>query len=154
MHIPGSHRLRLGRRSLPNHIYLCTAKTHGRARFLSDLYAARAVIGQMRLSDARGRTSTFACVVMPDHFHWLLQLHDGASLQSVMRDVKSYAAKRINEQLRRRGPVWQSGFHDHCVRREESLERLASYVIANPLRAGLASDLGDFPHWHAGWELL
>jgi REP element-mobilizing transposase RayT len=122
--------------------------------FLTNLYAARMVIGHMRQSDARGRTATLACVVMPDHFHWLVRLGWSASLPTVMRDVKSFSARSINARLARKGPVWQPGYHDHCVRLEESLVRIASYVIANPLRAGLVCDLGDFPNWYADWDLV
>jgi len=48
-------------------------------------------------------------------------------------------------------PVWQRGFHDHAVRREEDLQALARYVVANPVRAGLVQRTGLYPHWDAIW---
>lgn len=52
--------------------------------------------------------------------------------------------------------IWQAGFHDHAVRREEDLAGIARYIVANPLRAGLVDAIGDYPLWDAlwlpGWE--
>jgi len=148
------HRLRLGRRSIARHVYLCTTVTHGRVRYFEDLFLARIVMRAFAHYDATGTTRTLAAVVMPDHFHWLVQLTGTTTLQGLMKGVKSFTANSINRRLGRDGPVWQAGFHDHGVRRDESLARIARYVIGNPLRAGLVVDLGDYPHWHADWDLI
>ncbi len=47
--------------------------------------------------------------------------------------------------------LWQKGFHDRALRREEDLVTVARYVVANPLRAGLVEKLGDYPLWDAIW---
>jgi REP element-mobilizing transposase RayT len=105
----------------------------------------------MRASDSAGYTQTLAFVIMPDHFHWLLQLnsHD---LSAVVRRIKSRAAIRLNQRLGTLGSrIWQRGFHDHALRREEDVRDVARYVIANPLRAGLVSSIRDYPYWDASW---
>ena len=43
------------------------------------------------------------------------------------------------------------GLHDHAVRSDEDFRALARYVVANPLRAGLVSQIGDYPLWDAAW---
>ncbi len=92
-----------------------------------------------------------AFVIMPDHLHWLLALRDGAKLSQVMHALKGYSAFRINQSLQRRGPIWQSGYHDRALRRDEDLLAMARYIVANPLRAGLVQKLGDYPLWDAVW---
>jgi len=47
--------------------------------------------------------------------------------------------------------VWQRGFHDHAVRREENLRALARYIIANPLRAGLTRSPAEYSFWDCVW---
>ncbi len=47
--------------------------------------------------------------------------------------------------------VWQKGYHDRAVRREEDLRHIARYIVANPLRAGLVRKVGDYPLWDAIW---
>ena len=89
---------------------------------------------------------------MPDHVHWLLVLQDRGRLDQLMRSFKSYTAQTVNALLGQvAAPLWQPGYHDHAVRRDEDLQQLARYVIANPLRAGLTEDLGLYPWWDATW---
>ncbi len=87
---------------------------------------------------------------MPDHLHWLIELHS-SSLANVIREVKSRSARSFNRHTGRAGPLWQASFHDRALRREENVVAAARYVVANPLRAGLVERLGDYPLWDAVW---
>jgi len=87
---------------------------------------------------------------MPDHLHWLIQLQ-AMPLSKLVLQVKSRSAIAINKARATSGHVWQKGFHDHALRREEDLTATARYVIANPLRAGLVKRVGEHPHWDAIW---
>jgi REP element-mobilizing transposase RayT len=151
MQPPHGRHLRIGRRSLRNHVYLCTATTHLRQRLFMDLKLGRIVVNEFRVSDLRGMTETLAFVVMPDHFHWLFRLRGQIGLSEVLRRVKNFSSRRITRESGCPRPVWQAGFHDHCVRSEEVLRRVARYVIANPLRAGLVESIRDYPLWDAVW---
>ena len=90
-------------------------------------------------------TETLAFVVMLDHVHWLVRLKDGLSLGEAARRFKA----RVSLALGRR--VWQRGFHDHALRRDEDIVKAARYIVANPLRAGLVERIGDYAHWDAVW---
>ena len=149
--MPNPHAcdLRKGRRSLPGHTYLVTTVTCDRIPWFHDLRAARTLICVLYAASRHAHTHAF--VVMPDHLHWLLRLSGSASLASVMQEAKSVSSHHINRWLRRRGPLWQAGFHDHAVRHDESLKAIARYVIDNPIRAGLVQDIGDYPHWDTEW---
>jgi hypothetical protein len=37
------------------------------------------------------------------------------------------------------------------LRQDEDVARVARYVVANPLRAGLVKRIGDYPLWDAAW---
>jgi REP element-mobilizing transposase RayT len=66
--------------------------------------------------------------------------------------MKSQSGNSINQLLgRSSNPVWQRGFHDHALRRDEDIVRVARYIVANPLRAGLVSRIGDYPLWDSVW---
>ena len=142
--------LRRGRFSETGRPYLVTTVTLGRYPYFADLCAARVLVQEMRRSDETGLTQTLAWVVMPDHLHWLFSLHE-LPLSVVMRQVKSRTAVRMNQRLGRRGTVWQRGYHDHAIRRDEDIVAAARYIVANPLRSGLAGHIGDYPHWDAVW---
>jgi len=146
-----SCNLRLGRYSQPGLIYLVTTVTHNRAPVFADFNLARVAIAELRACDALQRCQTLAYVLMPDHLHWLLQLQQG-NLSALLGQFKANAAKLVNRRLGTAGvALWQPGFHDHALRRDEDLRSTARYVVANPLRAGLVEKAGDYPHWDAIW---
>ena len=148
---PRAHscKLRVGRVSEPNRAYVITAVTADRQPFFADWRWGRIVVQAMRSESDRAETLAF--VVMPDHLHWLLRLEDGSTLDKVVGSVKSVSAHRLNQTFERRGPVWQSGYHDHALRTDEDLVAVARYMVANPLRAGLVPHLGDYVLWDAIW---
>ena len=142
---PPSKSLRTGRSCEPNRCYVVTSVTHRRQPLLSDLHLSRTIIRAMQEEERRGHARTLAYVIMPDHLHWMLELGEGASLSRTVGTVKSVAAHRHGDVL------WQDGFHDHAIRREESMVQVARYIIANPLRARLVQRIGDYPFWDAIW---
>ncbi len=144
-----SHDLRNGRCSLSGQVYLITFATHQRQRLL-DFSCGRLLVRELRRAHEHGLVQSRCWVVMPDHCHWLIELRE-AELSRVVQGVKSRSAKAINQQLGRNGAVWQSGFHDRALRREENLLAAARYIVANPLRAGLVQRVGDYPLWDAVW---
>jgi len=89
--------------------------------------------------------------------HWLIALQNDWKLAQVMRSVKGISAAKIQKVRRSRGELnqnqalWQGGYHDHAVRKEEDLQHLARYIVANPLRAGLVKKIGDYSLWDAVW---
>ncbi len=148
--LPASYRLRIGRFSEPNRIYLITTTTHERTPIFKDFYLARLVFWQFRLAQYQGLANSLAWVVMPDHFHWIIELKTG-SLADLMRHVKSKSTRNVNGASGRKGRLWQEGFHDRALRKEDDLVKMARYVVANPLRAGLVKRMGDYPLWNAIW---
>ena len=142
---PHGKDLRKGRVSLPGQAYHITTITLDRRPIFSDLRSVRLLINALRAAQTRDEATTLAFVVMPDHLHWLLQLEAGTSLSAVVGAVKAVTAHGLGAR------VWQGGFHDHALRQEEDLAKLARYIVANPLRAGLVQRVGDYPHWDAVW---
>ncbi|MDT4875531.1 Transposase IS200 like protein [compost metagenome] len=88
---------------------------------------------------------------MPDHLHWLVQLKGPIGLSTVIKVFKGRSARQLGLRIAIGGPVWQRGFHDHALRCEEDIRKVARYIVANPLRAGLAERIGDYPFWDAQW---
>ncbi|WP_153774823.1 transposase [Pseudomonas sp. MNR3A] len=150
MPLAHSHRLRRGRCSEPGRCYLLTAVTHERQPLFHDLRSARLLVKQLRLSDQENASRTLAWVLMPDHLHWLIELR-GVTLGSLMRRFKSRSAITLRKSGVRHVPIWQPGYHDAALRKEEDVLQAARYIIANPLRAGLVSSVREYPHWDAVW---
>ncbi|WP_026145349.1 REP-associated tyrosine transposase [Pseudomonas asplenii] len=147
---PNSHRLRTGRYSEPGRAYLVTAVVHGRRPLFSDWILGRLLVAEMKRTHELGLVTSLAWVIMPDHFHWLFQLHH-TPLAQVVGCVKSCSTLAINRATEQHGRFWQSGYHDRAIRDGEDLRGAARYIIANPLRAGLVERVGDYPLWDAAW---
>ena len=144
-------RLRKGRSSEPNRIYLLTSVVDQRRPVFSDWRLGRLVVDQFRKAQDDGQATSLAWVAMPDHFHWLIHLHKG-SLAELMCQMKSRSSRAIKERTGIiHGRVWQRSYHDRALRREEDLKACARYIVMNPIRAGLVNKVGDYPLWDAIW---
>jgi len=130
------------------HIIICTDERI--PRFV-DFWCARIVIQQMRQLHDDGLVDSLAWVLMPDHLHWMFQLGGKRTLSDIVRLLKGRSAVEINRFLGRNGSIWQKGFYDHAIRRDEDLRQVARYIVANPLRAGLVKNINDYPLWDAIW---
>ena len=148
---PGTRSLRQGRFSGQNQIYHINTATIDRNPIFQTLALGRQVVRAMRREDEGYHSRTLAFVVMPDHLHWLLQLVGNRPLSGVVNTMKSFSSRRINAVLGESGSVWQKGYYDHAMRREEDLKAVARYIIANPVRAGLVGSVRQYSLWDAEW---
>ena len=88
-------------------------------------------------------------VVMPNHIHGLICITDhmsnglragpmpkrSNSLGAIIGQFKSVVTKRSSSlEPPPRLPIWKRNYHDHIVRNETDLDRIRSYIIANPPR--------------------
>lgn len=114
-------------------------------------------------------------VVLPDHFHCLIQLPENDSDYSLrLRMIKtrfSVALPRVesrsaNRQNRGESGVWQARFWEHLIRNDHEYSIHMNYIHINPVRHGLVKSvqhwsystfykhvsLGVYPHDWAGTE--
>ena len=149
--------LRKGRFSENNRIYLVTTVTNQRQKIFTDFSLGRQVVYAIRYQHQQQKVNSIAFVVMPDHIHWLFALQNDNSLAEVMHSVKGRSSNQIQKIRRERGEIssrqslWQKGYHDHALRKEEDLQQTARYIIANPIRAGIVNKVANYPLWDAIW---
>ncbi|MBN6773517.1 transposase [Pseudomonas granadensis] len=148
--LPAAHKLRVGRYAEVSRIYLLTSNTDQRRPIFTDFALGKLVADQFQNAQESGLVNSLAWVVMPDHFHWLIELRTG-SLSELMQKTKSLSTRSVRQATGENGMLWQRGFHDRALRKEDDLVKMARYVVANPLRAGLVEKLGEYPLWGAMW---
>ncbi|MCK4597910.1 transposase [bacterium] len=77
--------------------------------------------------------------LMPDHLHILVQAGESPkNLESFVRGFKSYNSKLAKQHL------WQRGFYERILRKEESLADVAQYILDNPVRKRIVEDSEQF----------
>ncbi len=145
------NQLLKGRYSQDFHVYHITVCTQDKFPYFNDFVLSRLLISEMKRLEDNKYLVSLAFVIMPEHFHWLIQLAEHSSLSASLQQLKGRSARKINCQLNRRGPLWQKGYHDHAIRQDENLCAVARYVVSNPLKNGLVNSLAFYPHWDAIW---
>jgi REP element-mobilizing transposase RayT len=136
--------------------YFVTITTNDRGQLLGEIGPAASVAlsdaGNMvdrwwrELPEKFESVSLDAHVVMPDHFHGIVSLSCGVDSErgcfvSLSRVVQWFKTMTTNEYFRRvrtdgwtpvRAKLWQRGFYDHVIRREEDLLKIREYIEFNP----------------------
>jgi putative transposase len=88
----------------------------------------------------------WASTVMSNHIHLLFSLvPEAKELYDVMKLLKGRAAIKSNRLLARHGAFWQDESYDHVVR-EREFARIVSYILNNPVVAGLVKHWRDWPY--------
>ena len=128
---------------------MLTSVCLGRVPHFASFGAARAVCSVFVNRTSWGGSRPLAWVVMPDHWHALVELADDVSLAALVRGLNSRAARAANAANGRQGRVFCPAFHDRALRAEDDILHCARYIAMNPVRAGLARSVGDYPFWHS-----
>ena len=101
----------------------------------------------LREQSATSRRFGFAVIAycfMPDHVH---QLVEAASDVASLPEFVSMWKQRTGFAWRRRvgTALWQKGYWERILRSSDSMLPIARYVVENPVRAGLVTDIHDYP---------
>ena len=145
-----AYTLRKGRFSVAGGVYVVTCVTEHRRPVFHCFDSARLLICEMRAAQRQALIESLAFVVMPDHLHWLFRLEEG-ELGDAIGKIKARSSLAINRHHGWTGRLWQKGFYDRAVRKEEDLRNIARYIVMNPIEAGLCKRIGQYPFWDAAW---
>jgi len=86
-----------------------------------------------------------AYVVMPNHVHVLLRLHEEQALSDILHSWKSFTAKAIHKAQNTTGTLWQPEYWDRLIRNERHFSACLNYLRQNPVKAHLANQ--SFTFW-------
>jgi len=92
-------------------------------------------------------------VLLPDAWCGLLHAPRKAGLLQLAERARLTAADAINRARGRGGTVWQPQMQISALRRQDDHRQFARSLVALPLRAGLAEQIGEYPYWDAVWLL-
>ena len=130
-------------------IFHCRIGVAGRAPVFGEPRAATLVVDALKHYQAE-TVHVFAYCVMPDHVHVLVALREAnRPLPRWIGDLKRWVVRETaGESLR---VSWQRGFFERVLRSDEDVATAAKYIVANPVRAGLATRVGEYP-WAGSFE--
>ncbi len=106
----------------------------------------------------------YACVIMPDHIHFI---SEGTDLAKHISSFKSFTARSIVDYLTRENrskelivlrnqklahktdreyQIWTEGFHPKQISSDQIMEQKVNYIHYNPVKAGLVANQLDWEY--------
>jgi putative transposase len=128
------------------HRYFLTFCTFERRHHFTNAENVDLVRDHFSQQSARHRFSIPAYCFMPDHVHVLAEGTDNdADLKQFVKDAKQYSGFYFTQ--RRNERLWQRYGYERVLRGEEGTWDVARYIITNPVRSGLVTNLDDYAFW-------
>lgn len=118
-------------------VMLVTAVTRDRTPFFADPPVAREAVEALYRTQHLHAFFLFGFVIMPDHCHLLINVPPPETVSMVMKSYKSSVTFSAGL-----GPMWQQRFH---ILLPAKPWKALEYIHMNPVRAGLADHMQDFP---------
>lgn len=138
-----SVRLLAGVYSEPGRAFSVTISTAPRRPVFLDVEFGRSCVELLAAIRQERNVPVYGYCLMPDHVHLVIGVTRSAPLSSIVGAWKSLCAREWRDKCRARS-FWQRGFYESIIRQEEDLFRAATYVLENPVRAGLVADFHDY----------
>ena len=128
----------------PGAFYHIISRGNGRQDiFLSDR-DRQAFIALLHEVSDRYAIDIGAYVLMDNHYHLLLRTRE-ANLSRAMQWFGTTFTRRFHNHNHTSGHLFQGRFKSLLVENDAYLVQLSCYIHRNPLRAGMASRLADYP---------
>lgn len=143
--------------NLPGALHFVTGNIVDRIAIFKQDSCCRAFVDELRELLARWPAKLISWVLMPEHFHLIVNPQDG-DIKSFIRCLKSLTAIRLWEVSEHPGfiletpavdgsihQVWQDSFKAMPLWSSWMIWQKINYVHANPVRAGLVKSARDYP---------
>lgn len=128
------------------------------AHYLKDDDIAKIVEAKLRAYDQKYYRLVAFCI-MSNHVHALFDFSvqvleditqfkssEYVQLPKVMQLIKGGTARDCNVRLKRTGTFWAEESYDTVIRNPKHYERVISYILNNPVKAGLCETWEDYPY--------
>lgn len=96
--------------------------------------------------------SIYAYILMPTHFHLLLQTRK-VPISKIMTSLLTSYSMYFNRKYKRVGTLFQNRFKSKLCDKDSYFLGASRYILLNPLEAGLVSDIKDYP-WSSYHEIF
>lgn len=126
------------------YIYYITSVTHLRKKIFLDEIAARFLLITIAYHKFVLDFKLLAYVIMPEHFHMIIQPSDERSLSKIMNFIKGNFSRKYNQIYGRTDPVWQKRYYDEVMKSEKDIINKINYIHKNPVSKKLVADVSDY----------
>ncbi len=127
-------------------MFITTNLAHRQRIFSNPVFARQAIETLYKVQNVYPFL-LFGFVIMPDHCHFLLNVSEPTRVSDMMKSYKIGVG--FDTGL---GAMWQSRFH---IKFPKNSGKALDYIHLNPVRAGLAENMRDYPWSSASgkWDI-
>ena len=142
--------------NLPGALHFVTGNIIDRITIFNQEGCSEAFIEELRTLILRWPAKLISWVLMPEHFHLIVNPQDG-DIQSFVRSLKSLATRKLWEVSQHPGfilekpaadgsihQVWQDSFKALPLWSSWMIWQKINYIHANPVKAGLVKSAKDY----------
>ena len=119
--------------------------TYRRRPYLANRLLVGKLVPLLRTLAEECGVRVYAYCFMPDHLHLLFSPAAGCDAVRFVQLLKGKST-RVFWASGGEGKLWQRGFYDHILRKDEGLGEVARYILDNPVRKGLVRKASDYPY--------
>jgi putative transposase len=124
--------------------YSLTFCTDWKRKWFENAEAVQLVLSQFLRVAANEGFAVLAYCFMPDHVHLLIEgLRDDSDAKKFIIKSKQCSAHAYATKFGQR--LWQPFGYEHVLRDDEKVQVVARYILENPVRAGLAKTVLEYP---------
>jgi len=127
----------------PGHFYHIYNRGNNREQIFFESENYLFFLRRMRELHFTDCATVVAYCLMPNHYHYLIQIKTSGFAALMQRLLLSYC-KAINKRFGRTGALFQGRFQAIEVDRDEYLIHLSRYIHVNPVRANLVARAEDW----------
>ena len=96
----------------------------------------------------------YAWCLMPNHVHLLIgESPQGESISQIMKRIGAKYVYWYNLRYERIGPLFQDRFKSEAIKDDAYFLTVLRYIHRNPLKAGIAGSMSDYPHSSCAYYL-
>ena len=130
--------------SLP-YAYFITIRCFDGKEFFKDIRLARDVIECLMELKSKFDMKIFAYCFMPDHIHLLLSPKENQISVPKFLQMFKGKATHIYWKIGFEGRLWQRSYYDHVLRSYEDTHEVVKYILFNPVRKEIVTDMFEYP---------
>jgi putative transposase len=128
---------------IPGSFYHVYNRGHGGAWIFIETKNYIFFLNRFRKYVADQHATVIAYVLMPNHYHFLLEIISDGFPHAFQNFTISYV-KSINTRYQRKGTLFQGAFQAKLIDKDEYLLHLSRYIHFNPVKAGLVKQPQDY----------
>ncbi|PIR17093.1 MAG: addiction module toxin RelE [Deltaproteobacteria bacterium CG11_big_fil_rev_8_21_14_0_20_49_13] len=136
----------------PGALYHVIARGNNRQKIFTCEKDYEHFLFRLQQAKKRFKLILYAYALMPNHFHLLIETGE-IPLSKIMQSLQLNYTQYFNRKNKRVGHLFQGRYKAILCQKESYLKELVRYIILNPIRAGLARRLTEWP-WSSYLETI